>query len=65
MDENINIEITNRDIYKTELFGGLENDIKKYNIKNNGNVTESEKISYNIEPTNIINLIGKQNVYDK
>jgi len=60
MDENITIDINNRELFKTELFGGIESDIKKYNINNNGSVEESNKISYNIEPTNIISLIGKQ-----
>ena len=65
MDENITIDINNRELFKTELFGGIESDIKKYNINNNGSVEESNKISYNIEPTNIISLIGKQQIYDK
>jgi hypothetical protein len=45
---------------KRELFGGIENNIKRYDINKKGNVKESEKISYNIEPINIFNLIGKQ-----
>ena len=65
MQENINVDLNNREIFKTEIFGGLENNIKKYNINNKGDVKESEKISYNIEPINILNLIGKQQVYDK
>ena len=65
MQENINVDLNNRELFKTEIFGGLENNIKKYNINNKGDVKESEKISYNIEPINILNLIGKQQVYDK
>ena len=52
--------IDNREIFKTEIFGGISNDIQKYNINTNGDVEKSNKISYNIEPINIISLIGKQ-----
>ena len=65
MQENIEIDFNNREMLKRELFGGIENNIKRYDINKQGNVKESEKISYNIEPTNIFNLIGKQQIYDK
>ena len=65
MQQNINIDINNRELFKTEIFGGLNNNIKKYNINNKGDIKISDKITYNFEPTNILNLIGKQQYYDK